>query len=140
LEHHADIHRFVKTLVAFRQHPENLAVPEGMTLDQVLRTSHIRWHGITLDHPDWSERSRSIAVTVRFSAEMIGHLMFNAWKDELVFQLPTVTQDQNGGWRRLIDTFLPSPNDISAPGTEPPVQSTSYTVGPKSLALLIAPF
>ncbi len=140
LDRHADIHRFVKILVAFRQHPDHLAVPARMTLDQVLRTSHIRWHGVTLDTPDWSEDSRSIAITVRFSPGMIGHLMFNAWTEELEFQLPPVNQAQDGGWRRLIDTFLPSPDDISAPGTEPSVQSGDYIVGPKSLALLIAPF
>lgn len=140
LERHADIHRFVTTAVALRRRPEHLAVPAGITLDQMLRTSHIRWHGIALERPDWSEDSRSIAVTVRFSTMMIGHLMFNAWTEPLDFQLPTVDQAQGGGWRRSIDTFLPSPDDISAPGTEPPVQSGSYTVGPKSLALLIAPF
>ncbi|RLE17174.1 MAG: hypothetical protein DRJ65_23155, partial [Acidobacteria bacterium] len=68
------------------------------------------------------------------------HLMFNAWTDKLDFQLPPVGQDQRGGWRRLIDTFLASPEDISSPGLEPPVQSGSYTVSPKSLTLLIAPF
>ncbi len=140
LENHSDIHRFVRTLVAFRRRPENLALTEGMTLDQVLRTSDIRWHGIELDRPDWSDDSRSIAVTVRFSPEMMGHLMFNSWTEELVFQLPPVREKSNGGWRRLIDTSLASPDDISLPGSEPPVQSGSYTVNSKSLVLLIAPF
>ncbi|MEN8162752.1 MAG: glycogen debranching protein GlgX [Acidobacteriota bacterium] len=135
LERHADIHRFVKLLVAFRLHPEHLAVPERMTLDQVLRTSHIRWHGVTLDTPDWSENSRSIAVTVRFSTFMIGHLMFNSWTKSLPFQLPPA-----GHWRRFIDTSLPSPEDITTPGDEQPVDATSYVVGSRSLALLIAPF
>ena len=140
LERHADIHRFVKILVAFRQHPEHLTVPERMTLDQVIRTSHIRWHGVSLDTPDWSDDSRSIAVTVRFSPTMIGHLMFNAWTEGLDFQLPPVDVGQGLHWRRLIDTFLPSPADISPPGAEAPVPPGDYTVGPKSLALLVAPF
>jgi glycogen operon protein len=140
LEHHGDIHRFVKALVAFRRNPDHLAIAEGMTLDQILRASFIRWHGVELNQPDWSDSSRSIAVTVRFSPTMLGHLMFNAWTGPLEFQLPPVTNMPDGGWRRLIDTGLQSPEDMSEPGAEKPVESESYTVGPQSLALLIAPY
>jgi len=136
LERHADVHRFARMAVAFRRHPEHLAVPDEATLDEVLREALIRWHGVELDRPDWSDDSRSIALTVQFAPDRIAHLMFNSWTESLVFQLP----QGKDSWRRLIDTSLPSPFDFSAPGEEEPVAASTYTVAPKTTVMLIAPF
>lgn len=139
LDRHTDIHRFVKRLIAFRRHPEHLAVPPQMTLDQVLRTSSIRWHGVALNQPDWSDGSRSLAVTVQFSPSRIGHLMINVGTDRLTFDLPPLDPSGSGRWHRFIDTALPAPGDIADSGTGPPVLESTYSVHSKSLVLLIAP-
>ena len=88
LEHHADVHRFVKTLNAFRLHRDVVA-EEGLTLNQLLQRAKIDWHGADLGRPDWGDDSRSLAVTLRSLAGRFRlHAMFNAHWDPLTFQLP----------------------------------------------------
>jgi hypothetical protein len=40
-------------------------------------------------------------------------------------------------WRVAVDTSQPSPNDIFAPGTEPPITSLTYTVQARSIVVLL---
>ena len=62
-----------------------------------------------LGQPDWGEPSHSIAFTARDENEqMLVHLILNAYWEPLAFDLPPAA----GGWRRWIDTSLPSPDDI----------------------------
>ena len=63
LERHADIHRFVKSLIEARQQRGVLAKDAKLSLNQLLRGAQIEWHGVDLDRPDWSEYSHSIAFT-----------------------------------------------------------------------------
>ena len=65
LERHADVHRFVKTLNAFRQRRDVVAEEATLSLNELLRRARIEWHGVTLDRPDWSEHSHSLAFTLR---------------------------------------------------------------------------
>ena len=62
------------------------------------------------------------------------HLIMNGYWESLEFELPTVT----GGWRRWIDTFLPSPQDIVEWKAAVPVSGNSYHAGPRSVVILIA--
>ncbi|MCD4747775.1 MAG: glycogen debranching protein GlgX [Thermoanaerobaculales bacterium] len=139
LDRHGDVHRFVKYLIALRLHPEHLSLPPGMTLNRVLETAHIRWHGIQLDQPDWSDTSHSLALTMRFSTYRLGHLMLNAWFKPLDFELPLRSPAASGDWRRLIDTSLPAPHDVTDEGQEAPINQTGYRVEARSLVLLVAP-
>jgi glycogen operon protein len=60
----------------------------------------------------------------------------NAYWEPLEFELPAV--EANRPWRRWIDTFLDSPNDI-APWQDPPIISGgSYRAGPRSVVVLWA--
>ena len=89
LERHADIRRFVKSLVETRQQRGALAEDSALSLNQVLRGAKIEWHGVTLNRPDWSEYSHSIAFTAH--AEPTGfliHGMLNAYWEPLTFELP----------------------------------------------------
>ena len=40
-------------------------------------------------------------------------------------------------WKRVVDTNLSSPPDFCEPGDEVPLQSRTYVVGPRSVAVLI---
>jgi isoamylase len=138
LERHADVHRFTKRMIDLRLHPEHLTVSEETSLNEVLKTARIHWHGVRLFEPDWSDASRSLAVTVRFAPSRLGHLMLNAWSHPLEFELPPAPRMSVGGWLRQFDTALPSPDDIADPGSEPAVDGQIYTVAPHSTALVTA--
>ena len=136
LERHADIHRFVRALNAFRQRRDVATAGFTISLNEILRRSRIEWHGVRLGHPDWSDHSHSFAFTLRnLSERFLIHGMFNAYWEPLVFELPPVGAEQQG-WRRCLDTMLPSGDDIRPWDTAPAVDAATYPVGPRSIVLL----
>jgi isoamylase len=117
LERHADIHRFVKALNAFRQRRDVVAEGGKLSLNQLLQRAKIEWHGVALNRPDWSEHSHSLAFTLRsLRARFVLHGMLNAYWESLTFELPPIPPESEQRWRRCIDTALASPDDIY-PGT-----------------------
>jgi glycogen operon protein len=134
---HADIHRFVKTLNAFRQRRDVVAENTRLSLNQLLSRVRLTWHGVALDHPDWSDHSHSLAVTLHsLRARFVLHGMFNAYWEPLTFQLPSLPQEGAQAWRRCIDTALTSPDDISPWPTAPLVMAATYEVQPRSVVVL----
>ena len=65
LERHADVHRFVKLLNAFRQRRDVVVEGAALTLNQLLHRAPIEWHGVELNRPDWGEHSHSLAFTLQ---------------------------------------------------------------------------
>ena len=93
LEKHADIHRFVRELTAFRQRRDVVAEATALSLNQLLDRARVEWHGVTLNRPDWSDESRSLAVTVRsVRARFLLHAIFNAYWQPLTFELPACSR------------------------------------------------
>jgi glycogen operon protein len=136
LERHADVHRFVKLLNEFRQR-RDVVSESTLTLNQLLQRARITWHGIELDRPDWSRSSHSFAFTLRtLRSRFLLHGMFNAYWEALTFELPPAPGSGRQGWRRCIDTVLPSPDDIQRWQHAPDVAASSYTVQPRSVAVL----
>jgi isoamylase len=138
LKRHADIHRFVRMMVAFRARRDVVIERSRLTLNELLRQARIEWHGVALNRPDWNEDSHSIALTVsslrlRFTL----HAMLNAYWEPLTFELPSIAEQGSRRWRRWIDTFLPSPDDICDWGDAPIVSQSRYVVEPRSLVLLV---
>jgi isoamylase len=131
---HADVHRFVKLLSAHRSMQDFGAGPQGVTLNQLLRTADRAWHGVKVGKPDWSVNSHCLACSVSCQDQsLIFYLILNAYWEPLDFELPA----SNGNdWHRWIDTGLDSPNDIaewpSAPLTAGPV----YRAAPRSVVAL----
>jgi isoamylase len=135
---HADIHRFVKMLIAFRFRRDVTTENAPLTLNQLLRQAQLEWHGTTLNHPDWSDDSHSIAFTVKSLRERFTiHAMLNAYWEPLTFELPAGGKKRNVRWCRWIDTSSPSQHDICAWEDAPTVSSSSYVVEPRSLVLLV---
>ena len=62
------------------------------------------------------------------------YVMVNTWWGPVDF---TVQQAPGTGWRRLLDTSLPSPNDIAEPGQETALPGDTYTVQPRSIVVLL---
>ena len=137
LERHADIRRFVKALIAFRQRRDVVAESGRLSLNQLLERAKIQWHGVALDRPDWGEHSHSLAFTLRsIKVRFLLHVMLNAYWGPLTFKLPPVPVESQQSWRRFIDTALASPDDIHPWDELPSVAQATYVVQPRSIVLL----
>ena len=131
---HADVHRFLRRLIRLRSsvHPDPR---RSGTLTQFLRHASIEWHGVKLGEPDWSDQGRSIAATFQEpGGPALAHVMVNAWEEPLDFELPRVEQ----GWRLMVDTFLPTPDDIRTWEEAAVLSTGSYLVNPHSFVFLAA--
>jgi glycogen operon protein len=92
-----------------------------------------------LNQPDLRCESHSLAVTVRDKVRpMSFHVMFNAYWEPLTFELPPADDRVHGCWRRWIDTARDAPDDVCDEAVAPSVEGPSYTVQPRSLAVLVA--
>jgi len=110
-----------------------------VTLEQLLATARIDWHGVAVDRPDRSHDSRSLAVTIRGRSVAL-HIVANAYWEPLDFALPALdpSHDDTTAWQRVLDTMLPSPDDIRFADEAPTVETAAYRVGPRSVVVLAA--
>jgi len=65
--------------------------------------------------------------------------MFNAYWEPLSFELPPVPGEGHGGWRRMVDTALASPDDLCRWQEAPVVEQADYVVQPRSVVVLALP-
>ncbi|MGO9117423.1 MAG: glycogen debranching protein GlgX [Desulfomonilaceae bacterium] len=131
------LYRFVQQLIFDRLHRAGLKEDGMITVSEMIRTARIKWHGVKLNRPDYSNHSHSLAGTV-YSAEtrLIYHLMLNAYWEELDFELPPIGAVHKSKWHRWIDTSLPSPDDISDWSDSPEFLEPVYQVQPRSIVAL----
>jgi len=138
LERHRDHHRFVKTLISHRRVIGGELGVQGLSLNELLREAEVQLHGVGLNAPDLGRASHSLAVTVQHRRRiMMLHVMFNAYWEPLVFELPR-RMPGHPPWRLFIDTYRDAPDDIHEPPFSPLVQGPTYTVQPRSLVTLFA--
>jgi len=138
LVRHADIHRFAKQLISLRLNGIGPIDGSDMTLNELLRRQPVQWQGVRLAAPDWSDDSHSLAATVRLLGDQVVlHLMVNAYWEALRFEIPAVSE-AGKPWRRVVDTFLDSPDDLCDWDKGPIVSSATYPVQPRSVVLLVA--
>lgn len=97
----------------------------------------LAWHGTKLYQPDFSYLSHSLAATLYHpEAGEILHMMFNAYWEPLPFELPPLRPGLR--WYRLIDTYLPTPEDFCEPATAPLFTGSHYGVQARSCVILMA--
>ncbi|MDX1614545.1 MAG: glycogen debranching protein GlgX [Candidatus Promineifilaceae bacterium] len=139
LDKHADIHRFVKRLIRFRLQMDVLRADPEMSLSEFLRRAKIQWHGTALFQPDWGPDSHALAMTIHCMRGLcMFHIMINAFWEPLEFELPPLPADATDeGWRRIIDTFLPAPQDVLDAEDAPEVTRPTYKVHPRSIVVLL---
>jgi isoamylase len=139
LERHRDLHRFVKTLIGQRLVIASEPGVQDVSLNELLREAEIQPHGVRLNQPDLSRESHSLAVTVRGRGRpLLFYVMFSAYWEPLVFELPPVVSGVHGPWRRWIDTYQDAPHDIYDWPGGPAVEGPNYTVQARSLVVLFA--
>jgi isoamylase len=136
---HADVHRFVKLLIARRLLRDTGPERARMTLTQLIGGATKNWHGVKLNQPDWSDQSHSISFSAELKREgLLVYFIFNTYWEPLEFQLPRLQWSEGGSWRRWIDTFLETPQDIVPWQDAPSVSDQTYRAGPRSVVVLWA--
>jgi glycogen operon protein len=136
VDEHADLLRFVSLLNERRRHRE--FNHEHLSLVDMLKSAHMSWHGVKLNQPDWSDSSHSVALGAELpTAGLMFHLILNGHCEPLAFELPNLGSPR--GWRRWIDTFLPTPEDIVPWREAPAITDYSYLAHARSVVMLFAP-
>ena len=121
-----------------RTQPE--AERQRKSLNQLLYEARKAWHGVKLYQPDWSHHSHSIVFSAEIPKEkLLLHLIMNAYWEPLEFELPRVSDEDGGPWRRWIDTSLDSPDDIVEWQSSPPHMHSTYSAAPRSVVVLLSP-
>jgi glycogen operon protein len=134
VEKHADVHRFVKLLIARRLLRDTRPEQQRMSLNSFLKDAKKAWHGVRLFEPDWSPWSHTVALGAELAHEdLVFHFIMNAYWEDLEFSLPPA----NAPWRRWIDTSLESPLDIVDWLQAAPVAGSTYRAAQRSVAVLI---
>jgi isoamylase len=135
LTKHADVHRFVSLLIAWRLLRDVEHERQRVSLNAFIQKANKAWHGVKLNQPDWGDGSHSVAFGAELRTEGLHfHLLLNAYWEPLDFELPTPAS--GGRWRRWIDTGLDSPEDIVPRKTAPPVPGDAYRAAARSVVML----
>ena len=130
--------RFWSELIAFRKsHP---AVHRARFFSGAMNERgmpDISWHGTKLNEPGWNDpHARALAWTVAGSlAHSDIHVMVNMFWEPLTFEIPQIYER---AWYTAVNTAMPSPQDINAPGNEVLVNSHHVEVSGRSIVVLIS--
>jgi isoamylase len=102
--------------------------------------SDVHWHGPIINQPGWNDpEARCLSFTLGDTAEDSDqtnnlHVMMNMYWDGLDFEIPKF---EGLEWYRVIDTSLPSPNDIAeGPNQMVKIESDHYTLTGRSVVVL----
>lgn len=134
LPRHAGIFRFTQLLVKYHQES---CLFRDRPLWANSGSTEIHWHGIRLSQPDWSESSHTLAFElVNHACGEHLHVMLNAYWKGLEYELPELPAGST--WRRLLDTNLPTPEDICEPPAALRDGARRYRLGPRSAVVLVA--
>ena len=127
-EKNAGLLRFTRMMIALRRRHF------ALTREQFV--GRVSWHGTKVGEPDWTGQKRLLALHLAAAPGQPDlFALFNARWEWQKFALPPA----RGRWRRLVDTNLPSPDDIvevkDAVVLRP---SDQYTAAPRSAVVLVA--
>lgn len=117
-EKNAGLLRFFRRMIAFRNRHPVFRRSHFLTGVDTNEDQHpdVRWHGLEVDKPDWSEDSRMLSFMLDGS-ELIHEkkdddfcVILNGDQVKHNFQIPPPPTGK--AWFRIIDTGRPSPEDI----------------------------
>ena len=128
LHENAGFFRFCRLMIAFRKaHP-------SICRSRFWRND-VRWRGVGAS-ADLSYNSQSLAYYLKGGSlgDQDLYVMINSFTEPLVF---TVVDGSYKPWYRVIDTAQNTPHDICEPGQEQQMFGVHYTVGPRSIVVLV---
>jgi glycogen operon protein len=128
LSAHADHYRFVRHMIAFRKAHPTICRSRFWRDD-------VRWYGVGPE-TDTGDDSHSLAYALRGASQGDDDLyvMINAYHEPLTF---TIQEGRPECWERVIDTALPSPDDVVHPARGSLVTSLDYRVLARSVVVLV---
>lgn len=134
VERHADILRFTRKLIAFREAHDNFTRPRFFTGERNARgVRDIEWHGCHLGAPGMMDPGSGVLAFTLGGEVHDFHVMLNMEPEALSFELPLGWR-----WKRLVDTALESPDDFAEPGKEVLIKESHYLVTDRSVVILQA--
>jgi glycogen operon protein len=130
VQKNAGLVRFTRLLIGLRKRHF------ALSRDQFV--NRVSWHGTKVGDPDWTGQSRTLAFMLPGGhGQPALYVLFNAHWEMQRFWLPAYNGQWR--WRRLVDTNLPSPDDIvdekDAVWLQP---ADHYIVSPRSAVILLA--
>jgi glycogen operon protein len=132
----SEIFRFVQQVIRLRLQFDRGTGGDTIALEDYLGEAHIKWHGTSLDKPDWGVDSHAIAVAFRNHAlNDVRYIAINSYWRTLNFELPPLPEPSSR-WIRMIDTSLASPEDIADVDRGSQVMASTYSVNPHSIVML----
>jgi glycogen operon protein len=142
-EKNADFLRFVREMIALRKRHPALRRSDFFkgTTGKSKATPDIIWHGVDPKTPDFTDKSLILAFALDGrqtgrQADCDFYVACNASTNPMLFTIPASPTGRP--WRRVIDTALPTPEDLVPEGKGPIVApETIYPVSPHSLIVLI---
>ena len=138
LEDHAEIYRFCRGMVHLRRkHPifRQKHYLRG-EVDPATGFRDVEWHGTKINEPDWGFDSHTVAMTLAgMGKDNTFHIIVNAYWEPLEFEIPLLPQ--GWAWLRVVDTGLPSPDDLCEMGQEVPYWGSTYYMEARSVVILM---
>jgi glycogen operon protein len=97
--------------------------------------NRVNWHSSLKGEPHWTGEDRLLAFEMRGTPGRPNlYVMFNTHAHPQRFRIP----HRDGGWRRLVDTNLPTPDDIVEERHAVPLQpADTYVVHSHSAVILV---
>ncbi len=133
-DRHADVLRFTRRMIAFRQGREGFTRRRFFTGERNARgLPDIAWHGSRLGAPGMDDPASGVLAFSMGEAQDDLHVMLNMEADGLDFELPEVP---GWAWYRVVDTALASPADIVEEGAEERITTPTYHVSGRSVVIL----
>ena len=133
----AGLLRFATHMIRIRLNFDEGGHAPQNNLEEYLQRARIEWHGVELGKPDWSSQSHSLAMALHsLVSSQMRYIAINAYWQALSFEIPPVPGGPERGWLRLVDTSLPSPDDVVDKEAGVLMAGTKYVVQPRSIVML----
>ncbi|UFS69942.1 isoamylase [Geomonas sp. RF6] len=128
LEKNREIFRFFKEMISFRKAHPSLGRSRFWRDD-------VSWYGAS-GGVDYGDDSHAVAFCLRGASQRDCdiYVMINAYWEDLPF---IVQEKKPGEWRRVVDTSLPSPEDIVDQNGPTVLSSRKYLVRARSVVVLV---
>jgi glycogen operon protein len=130
-EKNAGLLRFTKMMIALRKRHFALRREEFV--------NRVSWHGLNVGDPDWTGQKRILAFQLHgWHGQPHFYFIFNSHWEWQKFNLPP--HDGQWRWKRLVDTNLPTPDDIvEEVDAIPLTPGGHYIAAPRSAIVLMSP-
>ncbi len=139
LAQEAALHRFTTALIRLRRQRESLRCDPPVSLTELMARLRAQIHGLRCGIPDFDDDSRHVAVSLHsLRGDLLMYWALNAGPQALTFELPALPPRAKSAWKKVIDTAMPPPQDITDLAEAHPVSGVAMEVQARSTVVLFA--